>query len=105
MMSSIRKYGLRLLLPAVILAAWYLLTANSTSVYFPPLSKILDAFVHTWFFDLFTTDLLYSVSHLVIGFFIAVVVGIGAGVLLGLSPRLSRDVTPMVEFARCKPMV
>ena len=38
-------------LPIVLVAAWLVASAGSTSFYFPPLADILDRVVEVWFFD------------------------------------------------------
>lgn len=82
---------------------WWFLSSGSDSFYFPPLSDILSTFGDTWLFERVGSDLAPSLARLAAGFSVAVVVGIGAGVLLGASPVARRTVAPIVEFLRATP--
>jgi len=42
---------LALALPAVLFGVWWVLSADSTTYYAPPLAKILAAFQKTWTLD------------------------------------------------------
>jgi ABC-type nitrate/sulfonate/bicarbonate transport system permease component len=84
----------------VVIARW---SANSTNFYYPPLSKVLDSFRHTWLFDRFDGDVLPSISRMFAGFFIAVAGGVITGVALGMSDRARRASNPIVEFLRAVP--
>ena len=107
LVPGLRKAGsplVGLILPAVLLMMWWVLSRNSTSPYFPPLPKILAAFVDTWFFAHFHSDLAPSVLRLLGGLAIAIVLGAGAGLVIGNSARLRRDVMLVVEFFRAMPI-
>ena len=91
-------------LPVLLVAAWWVLSADSTSPYYPPLQDILDAFRSLWFFDHMSDDVLPSVWHFVVGFLLAAVIGISLGTLVGLSARARRDVAPLTEFFRSMPI-
>lgn len=77
---------------AVIL--WALLSTNSGAIYFPPLTEILREFAETWVFERVGSDVLPSLSRLGAGYAIAVLIGIGAGIPLGLSTTARRAATP-----------
>jgi len=81
------------------------LSANSTSLYFPPLSKIMAAFQRIWLFGHFDSDAVPSLENLAVGLLIATAVGVAVGMLLGLLPILSDAVLPTVEFLRAVPGV
>ena len=92
--------------PAValaLLAIWWIWSAGSDSFYFPPLREILATFGDTWVFEHAGSDLVPSLSRLMAGFLIAVVVGIGGGMFLGLSPVARGIAGPIVEFLRAIP--
>lgn len=94
---------LRVWLPIAIVVVWWFASANSTSLYFPPLSVITDELVSAWLGPRFVTDLLPSLGNFAVGFFLAVILGTGLGLLLGLS-RVARDLTaPIVNFLRSLP--
>ncbi len=93
-----------LVLPLALIALWWWLTADSESIYFPPLGDILDRFVEIWFGEGFADDLVPSVLRLVVGYAIAIAIGVGAGIVLGLFARARRDLQPMTEFFRATPV-
>lgn len=103
MRMFVKRLLLVLGLPLVLVAAWWLATANSTSFYWPPLSKILEAFGPTWFEGRMTADVLPSLARLAIGYLLALVIGIGIGVAVGSSPKLRALVEPVLEFFRAIP--
>jgi ABC-type nitrate/sulfonate/bicarbonate transport system permease component len=104
MTARLGQVGIRLALPALLLVLWWVLSADSDSPYWPPLSEILEAFRELWFFEHLSSDVLPSVWHLAAGFAIAAAIGIALGVLLGLSPRARRDAAPLTEFFRSMPI-
>jgi ABC-type nitrate/sulfonate/bicarbonate transport system permease component len=104
---SIPRLGRRLLLvvglPVVLVAAWWFATANSTSFFWPPLSRILGVFGDTWFTGRFTADVLPSIARLAVGYVIALVIGIALGVAVGSSRTLRAVLEPVLEFFRAIP--
>lgn len=89
-------------LPMLIIAAWWVLSANSTSVFFPPLSTIAEALV-AWVPEGWVTDIIPSLINLLSGYAIAVVAGVTLGVLLGRVQVLFLMFSPVLEFARSIP--
>jgi ABC-type nitrate/sulfonate/bicarbonate transport system permease component len=100
---SLLGTGLEITVPILALALWALLSAGSQTYYFPPLTDILSTFADTWLFERVGSDMVPSLLRMGAGFAIAVVVAIGAGLLLGLSPRGRRAAGPIVEFLRAIP--
>jgi len=92
-----------LALPVVLVALWWLLSAGSTSFYWPPLSEILDTFGSVWLSSRLTTDVLPSVARLALGYAGAVALGVGLGVPLGTSRRTRALTEPALEFFRAVP--
>jgi ABC-type nitrate/sulfonate/bicarbonate transport system permease component len=99
-------------LPLVILVAWWVLTAGSTSYFNPPLSTIVGTFGETWFAapsgkgfgeSRFVQDVVPSVLRLLSGYAIAVVVGVTLGVAIGSSRALRAYAEPVLEFFRAIP--
>jgi ABC-type nitrate/sulfonate/bicarbonate transport system permease component len=98
------ELALELTVPLLLLGMWELVTTQLvTSFYFPPLHTILKTFWDTWVFDHTRSDLVPSLVRLLVGYGIAVVAGVGIGVLLGLSRRAQKAVEPIVEFLRAIP--
>ncbi len=96
---------LEILVPAGLVALWWLVSADSQSFYFPPLSEILQAFSDTWLFERALSDLVPSVGRLLIGYLIATVIGVGLGVFLGMSSILRAMTSGVLDFFRTMPPV
>jgi ABC-type nitrate/sulfonate/bicarbonate transport system permease component len=102
----IRRLGniaLGLWLPITIFVAWWLWSADSTSPYYPPLSKIVDTFREDWIFAHVETDLVPSLIRIAEAFGISVLIGVGLGVAIGSSEALRSTVEPTLEFIRAVP--
>ena len=88
---------------AVLFAAWWWWSAGSKSLYFPPLSSILRDLRTQWATGPARGELASSLEHLIVGFVIAGLAGIGFGVLLW-SLRYVREATsPYLYFAYVLP--
>jgi ABC-type nitrate/sulfonate/bicarbonate transport system permease component len=95
--------GLEVTVPLLALGLWALWSAGSDTYYFPPLTDILSTFADTWLFERVGSDVVPSLVRMGLGFIIAVVVAVGTGLLLGLSPRARIAAAPIVEFLRSIP--
>jgi ABC-type nitrate/sulfonate/bicarbonate transport system permease component len=95
--------GLEFLIPVLLLVLWGVLSAGSKTYYFPPLTDIFTSFKDNWLFSRWGSDVLPSLSRMFAGFAIAVVLGVGLGLLLGLSRRARLAADPVVEFLRAIP--
>lgn len=104
---SVMDYAKRALLvlglPVVLVLAWWLATAGSTSFFWPPLSTILGTFGETWFEGRIVDDVLPSLVRLFIGYSLALAIGIGLGVAVGSSAALRAVLEPVLEFFRAIP--
>ena len=102
-MDVLRRVGLVLGLPAILVAMWWVLSVDSESFYFPPLPEILDALVEEWLGPRLVDDVLPSLGRLLLGFALAALVSVTLGVLIGTHKWL-RDLTePVLEFFRAIP--
>lgn len=101
----LRYLGAELLPPAVLVSLWWFSSANSASLYFPPLRTIVTALNQDWIFARFTSDALPSLEHLAVGFALGTMAGILVGLLLGMTPFLADTLAPLLEFARAIPSV
>lgn len=99
----LRGVALLLWLPVALIVLWWIASANSTQLYFPPLSDIWSSFTSTWLFDGLRTQMWPSVAHLLIGLAGASVIGIALGALLWLVPWLRVFANPLLDFARALP--
>ncbi|HLS76950.1 MAG TPA: ABC transporter permease [Nocardia sp.] len=92
-------------LPVVVVIACLVVTADSTSFYFPSFAEIFERTGELWFFDGIVENVVPSLLRILIGFAIALVVGIVGGIVLGLLPRFEQAVRPILEFLRATPGV
>ncbi|MBO3741174.1 ABC transporter permease [Actinoplanes flavus] len=102
-MNVVKRILLAVALPLILFAGWYLLSAGSESFYSPPLEKILVAFGDTWSLDRLRADVAPSLLRLFAGYLLAALIGIGAGVAIGMNRRLRATVEPVLEFFRAIP--
>ncbi len=92
-------------LPTLLVAAWWLATEHSTSLYFPPLSTILDAFHQLWIFDRVPTDVAPSLLRFAVGLVLGVGAGVVIGTVLGLRPRAFAACDPLLQLMRATPII
>ncbi|GMA32825.1 ABC transporter permease [Litorihabitans aurantiacus] len=85
------------------LAAWFLLSASSENVYFPPLATILERAWTYWPTAEGLGHLGASLRTLGAGLGIGVALGLLLGLLLGQSRAVEQTVSPALEFARAVP--
>ncbi|MFA1551135.1 ABC transporter permease [Actinomadura chokoriensis] len=102
-LAVLRRALFLLALPVLLVAAWWVATANSTDFFWPPLSKILGTFGETWFEGRFTADVLPSLARLLAGYLLALVLGVGLGVAIGSVRVLRAFLEPVLEFFRAIP--
>jgi ABC-type nitrate/sulfonate/bicarbonate transport system permease component len=102
-LSGVTRAGLVLGLPIVLFVAWWFASAGSKDFFRPPLESILKAGRETWLGQRLLDDVLPSLVRLLIGYAIAVVLGILLGTAIGSSPRLRALVEPVLEFLRAIP--
>ncbi|MBT3154317.1 ABC transporter permease subunit [Streptomyces sp. CHD11] len=102
-----RRLLLRLLsvcaLPVALVAAWWVSSAGSEDVYWPPLETILEAFPRVWTVERWRGDVLPSVLRLAAGYALAAVAGVALGTLIGSCRRLRAACEPVLEFLRAVP--
>ena len=102
---SRRTYGslavaAEIAVPVALLVAWQLWTVQADSQYFPRLSTILVEFRDLWLFAQFQEHVIPSLVRVLVGFGIAVVLGIAVGIPLGLSRWGRLLAMPHIEFWR-----
>lgn len=91
--------------PVLVVAVWWVWSANAQNPFFPPLADILVRFQELWLFKHFTSDILPSLAITVIGFAASAVLGVTTGVILASARPLRELVEPVITFARAVPMV
>ncbi|RKR92454.1 ABC-type nitrate/sulfonate/bicarbonate transport system permease component [Micromonospora pisi] len=93
-----------LLLPIVLFVLWWVGSADSESYYLPPLSEILSTFDDVWLrTSRLADDVLPSLVRLLAGFGLAVLLGVGLGVVIGSSRPVRAFCEPVLEFLRAIP--
>lgn len=92
-----------LLLPALLVGVWWWAAAGAGSFYLPTPDTVATTFVEVWVSERFLTDALPSIGLLLTGFTLAAVLGVGAGLALGLSRTLRALTEPVLEFLRAVP--
>jgi ABC-type nitrate/sulfonate/bicarbonate transport system permease component len=102
-LSLVRRAVLALGLPVLLFAGWWLGSAGSTDFYRPPLSRILPAFAATWTWDRVRVDVLPSLGRLAVGYALALLVGVGLGVVIGSLRTVRALLEPALEFLRAIP--
>jgi ABC-type nitrate/sulfonate/bicarbonate transport system permease component len=98
-----RGVALAVTLPLVLFAVTWVATANSTSFYVPPLSKIVDVFPDVWTLERVLDDVVPSLTRVLMGYVVAVILGVTMGVVIGSLPRLRAFSEPVLEFLRAIP--
>jgi len=88
-------------LAVVLIVLWF--TNAQPSFFLPPLQDVVAAFIGNWLFALVPEHLVPSLARLFTGYIAAIVIGVGAGVLIGKVPEIRRQATPVVEFLRAIP--
>lgn len=100
---ALARFVLRLLVPVVVVVVWWFGSEHSRSPYFPPLRVILSTFRSMWLFADVRPDLVPSLERMFLGYAVAVVVGVAAGMLFGRVELLRRAFDPLVQFGRSLP--
>jgi ABC-type nitrate/sulfonate/bicarbonate transport system permease component len=95
--------ALEVTIPILALVAWGVASSGSENYQFPPLTEILETFADTWVFEKVGSDVVPSLLRMGAGYAIAIVLGIGLGLLLGMSRSARRAAAPIVEFLRSIP--
>jgi ABC-type nitrate/sulfonate/bicarbonate transport system permease component len=90
-------------LPIVVFVLWWVISADSTSPYYPPLSEIVSTFRDDWIFAHVSTDLVPSIYRIAEAFGISTVIGVVGGIAIGSSEALRSTVEPTLEFIRAIP--
>lgn len=107
-MRILKRIGVVLIgawLPVLLVCLWWNASADSTNPYFPPLSEIWSRFVELWVFAEWPTHVIPSLRNLILGYAIAIVVGLTLGALVGASTTVGRYVEPLIDFFRSIPAV
>lgn len=97
--------GAEILTPVLLIAWWWIASANSTNTFFPPLQIIVQRLVEAAATPVFWANVSSSVGNLVFSFVLACVIGVLLGAALGSSRALSAFIEPTIHFFRAIPPV
>lgn len=97
LLLGLRSLG-RLWLFAALVGIWWVWSANSQSLYFPPLQDILQRVYDLWIIGDAKGQLAPSLEHFAIGYAAAGIVGIGIGALLWTAQTLKQATSPLMYF-------
>lgn len=92
-----------LALPIILIVIWGIWATVAPAKFFPSPTALAQAFVDTWIGPAFVTDVLPSLGRLGAGVLIAIVIGIAAGTVIGLTRWLRELLEPVLEFFRAVP--
>ncbi|MDL9947173.1 ABC transporter permease [Gordonia sp. ABSL11-1] len=105
--------GLRLIVPVLLLVIWYALSQSPTSGLFvaapaDAFSRVFSDFFSTdpsklFLGDAFYDDLIPSLWRAMAGLGLAIVIGVGLGVLLGMSRVMTALFQPLIHLGRSLP--
>jgi ABC-type nitrate/sulfonate/bicarbonate transport system permease component len=101
--SRLRGIAVEAAVPVAVLVTWGLWSQNAGNFFFPPLTEILASFRANWLFARVPTDVVPSLQRMLLGYALAAVAGIAAGVLIGSSRRARDASAPLIEFLRAIP--
>ena len=99
-------------LAVLLLLLWELKYRDGESVFMPPMSTILRGFLASWFVadpsqlfvtDNFRTNALPSLLRLAQGWSLAAVIGVSAGLVLGMSRTAATFFSPLIRFGMSTP--
>lgn len=87
----------------IAFAAWWFFSAGSTNTFIPPLSKILEVLWRDLSNGVILGHLGYTLTNLVLGMGLAIIVGILAGIAIGDRPIVRETTEPVINFIRSIP--
>lgn len=105
MRANVARVAVPVLVPVVLVAGWWIASSASTSIFFPPLTVILDRFRELWLFALVPEHVVPSLQSILIGLGVSIVLGVTLGVVLGLNDYVATTVSPVLQFFRFLPAV
>lgn len=87
---------------SAIVGIWIYTTVRPTP-FMPPLRIVAERFVAVWFGPGFVEDVVPSLRNLLLGFLLALVIGVLGGILLAVVPALELITDPYLQFLRALP--
>jgi len=84
-------------------AAWWFLSAGSTNTFVPSLSTILEVLFRDLTNGIILGHIGYTLTNLVLGLGLAIIVGVLAGILIGERAVVRETTEPIIHFIRSIP--
>ncbi|MGH3246988.1 MAG: ABC transporter permease [Trebonia sp.] len=103
--SLLRSLLVQLWLPVLLVLVLWVGTIGSTSFYFPPFTSVLSALTDSFTNGPLGGDLAFSLRNILIGLAIAIVAGVGVGIVIGETRSLRVASQPFLDFMRATPIV
>ncbi|MGO2111372.1 MAG: ABC transporter permease [Pseudoclavibacter sp.] len=105
LIETLGRFALQAWLPVLLVVAWLLASAGSTSPFWPPLTTSIAALGDWATSGAMWGDAVFSFGNYFIALFAALFVGLSAGVAIGLLPRVGEVLQPYLDFFRTLPIV
>jgi sulfonate transport system permease protein len=107
MFRTIKNIVLSLLIPVIVVIAWYYVTTNGVvnSAILPTIKSVFLAFQKNLASDQLQTDLVISLSRVIKGYFFAVLLGVTLGTIMGISETGNRIFSLTLNTIRQIPMM
>lgn len=102
-MTAVRRLLVQAWLPALLIALWWVTSAQSTNIFIPSLESILQALVRDFADGTLVASMGVSLLNLALGMLIAIVAGVGMGLVLGEFRHLREVLDPFIHFVRSVP--
>jgi len=78
---------------------------NPGRTWLPPAYEVWQSLTEFWWFERFTSDIVPSLWTIALGLAVTIVIGIGLGILIGTSRRLTEILRPLLDFVRSIPKI
>jgi ABC-type nitrate/sulfonate/bicarbonate transport system permease component len=102
-MTIARSLGFTLVFPILLVAGWWVFSASTPSIFWPPPDVVAAKFVATWLGDRFFVDIVPSLSRMIAGLALAIISGVVVGLIIGSVRWLRALAEPALEFFRAIP--
>lgn len=102
-MRYLKTFFYLVALPVVLIIIWAVIAGEGKNFFIPTPATLVTTFVDTWFGPRMMTDVLPSIGRFFVGVAGAIIIGIGAGLLIGTHRWLRDLLEPTLEFFRAIP--
>ncbi|MEO9247085.1 ABC transporter permease [Citricoccus nitrophenolicus] len=92
-------------LPVTLILLWFVASASSTSVFWPPLTEILGTMGQWASSGGLWSDALFSFGNYFLALLLSLAIGLALGTAIGLMPRVGLIMDPYLDFFRSLPNV